>query len=116
MKIKGFAGFLSVTNYINGEDLLSFTNTGNIVGDFNTASGILTLTGSDTVANYQAALRSVAYQNTSEDPNTVERFISFTVNDGIKDSNVLTSTVSVVAVNDAAAFGGDEERVSTAID
>ena len=32
------------------------------------ATGTLTLAGSDTVANYQAALRAVKYQNTSDNP------------------------------------------------
>ena len=44
-------------NYQSGEDVLAFTNTANITGSWNAASGTLTLTGSDTLANYQAALR-----------------------------------------------------------
>ena len=55
-------------NYQNGQDVLSFTNTGTITGNWNAATGTLTLSGSDTVANYEAALRSVKYANTSETP------------------------------------------------
>ena len=51
-------------NYVNGQDLLAFTNTANITA-FNAVTGTLTLTGTDTVANYQTALRSVTYADTS---------------------------------------------------
>jgi hypothetical protein len=53
------------TNYQSGEDVLAFTNTANITGSFNSTTGVLTLTGSNTLANYQAALRAVRYRNTS---------------------------------------------------
>ena len=48
--------------YQAGEDVLSFTNTATIAATWNAANGTLTLTGSDTIANYQAALRSVKYR------------------------------------------------------
>ena len=38
------------------------STTGNLVGN------TLTLSGSDTIANYQTALRSVTYANTSDSP------------------------------------------------
>jgi hypothetical protein len=34
------------------------------------------LTGTDTVANYQTCLRTVAYDNSSQDPNDIARTIS----------------------------------------
>ncbi|WP_188618964.1 beta strand repeat-containing protein, partial [Cysteiniphilum litorale] len=88
-------------NYINGEDILAFADTANITGSFNAGTGVLTLTGSDTVANYQAALRSVTYQNTSDNPSTLARTVSFVVNDGDVNSSAVTSTINVTAVNDA---------------
>src|SRR6185295_13576817 len=42
-------------NYNNTQDFLSFTNTATITGSWNVATGTLTLSGTDTVANYQAA-------------------------------------------------------------
>ncbi len=59
-------------NYASGEDVLAFTDTGTITGSWNAATGTLTLTGSDTLANYEAALRSVTYQNTSDDPSAAD--------------------------------------------
>lgn len=72
-------------------DSLTFADTANISGSFNSGTGILTLTGSDTLANYQTALRSVKYVSTSQDP--AARTVSFQVTDGILTSNVPTRGV-----------------------
>src|SRR5438445_8450920 len=69
-------------NYQNGQDVLNFVNTGGGLGNFNAASGTLTLTGLDTLANYQAALRSVTYRNTSDNPSALLRTVSFQVKAG----------------------------------
>ena len=95
-------------NYQPGQDVLSFVNTANITGTWDAATGTLTLTGSDTVANYQSALRAVRYQNTSDDPSAAVRTVSFTVNDGAADSNALTRGITVTPVNDAPALAGIE--------
>ena len=71
-------------------DVLSFTNTPNITGVFNTYDGTLTLTGSDTAANYQAALRSVTYASSTESP--AARTISFQVTDGTNPSDIVSRT------------------------
>ncbi|MCU1230398.1 MAG: outer rane adhesin like protein, partial [Acidobacteria bacterium] len=91
-------------NYANGQDVLSFANTANITGSFNAITGTLTLTGSDTVANYEAALRTVMYFNASENPSTPARTITWVVDDGSGINNLsapVTSTINVVSVNDA---------------
>jgi hypothetical protein len=82
-------------NYQNGQDVLSFANTGSITGSWNAATGILTLAGSDTLANYQAALRSVQYQDTSVNPSKLARTVSFKVNDGLADSNAVTRQIAI---------------------
>jgi hypothetical protein len=61
----------------------------------------MNLSGSTTLANYQAALRSITYQNTSENPSTLQRTVSFTVNDGDVISAAVTRNITVTAVNDA---------------
>ncbi len=94
-------------NYFNGQDVLDFANTATITGVWNATTGTLSLTGSDTLANYEAALRSVTYENTSDDPSGSLRTILITVNDGVVDSNVLTRDVDVVPVNDAPVAGAD---------
>jgi hypothetical protein len=84
-------------NYQNGQDLLVYTQIGNIAGSWNSANGTLTLSGSDTVANYQAALWSVKYRNTSSTPSLVTRTVSFKANDGVMDTATLTRDISVSA-------------------
>ena len=95
-------------NYQNGEDILDFTDTGSITGTFNTSTGTLTLSGSDTLADYQTALRAVTYENTSDDPDTPTRTVTFTVNDGDADSNQPTRNITVTASNDAPALANLE--------
>ena len=48
---------------------------------------MLTLTGTATVANYQTALRSVTYRNTTDDNPTTPKTVEFKVNDGDVDSS-----------------------------
>ncbi len=61
----------------------------------------LDITGSATVAIYQACLQSVTYINSSQNPGTTTRVISFVANDGSAASAVTNKSVSVTAVNDA---------------
>ncbi len=101
---------VSITgNFQSAEDVLAFTNVpatmGGISGSYNSATGVLTLTGPATVAQFQAAMRAVTYTNTADAPNVAIRTVSFQVNDGALISNVGTKTVSVAAVNDAPQGG-----------
>ena len=110
------------TGFQTGQDVLGFADQNGITGSYNATSGVLTLTGSSSVANYQTALRSVTYTDTSNTPNTSNRTISFVVNDGTAPSTAATKTVSVAAVNDVPAVtvsGGTSaasEQVAVAID
>jgi hypothetical protein len=61
----------------------------------------LSITGSQPVATYQACLQSVAYNNTSQNPGTTARVISFVANDGAASSVAATKTVTVTSVPDA---------------
>jgi VCBS repeat-containing protein len=101
---------VSITSgFVSTEDVLAFTNSnsttfGNITASYNTSSGVLTLSSSGstaTVAQFQAALRAVTYANTSENPSSTSRTVSFQANDGSTASNLTTSTITVAAVNDA---------------
>lgn len=95
------SAFVKITgNYQQGQDFLTFKTTGNLItGVFNAATGTLTLTGGDTQADYQAALRSVSYINTSGNPSTLTRTINFVVNDGLAPSGAINGVqVTVTAV------------------
>src|SRR6185295_11222073 len=83
---------------------------------YNSGSGVLTLSGSATLANYQAALQSVTYFNSSDNPNPATRTISFRVNDGSGSnnlSNIATRDISIAAVNDAPVLAGIEGTART---
>ena len=95
-------------NYQNGQDVLAFTNTLAITGSWDTVTGKLKLSGTDTWQNYQAALRSITYQNTSQNPSTLQRTVSFTVSIGSFNSNTVTRNVSVTAVNNAPVLAAIE--------
>ncbi len=95
-------------NYQNGEDVLSFTNANGITASWNVGAGQLTLSGSSTVANYQAALRSVKYTNTSTNPNTAIRNIAFRVFDGTNNSNPQNRNISITVVNNPPVLAGIE--------
>lgn len=90
------------------EDVLSYTNDsstmGNIVGSYNSGTGVMTLTSSGataTVAQWQAALRAVTYTNTAmkPPPNTAPRTLSIKVSDGVSVSEAATRTLNVTATN-----------------
>lgn len=46
-------------------DILAFINQNSIVGSFDASTGIMTLSGSASVAHYETALRSIIYQSSS---------------------------------------------------
>lgn len=72
---------VSITGgYVSGQDKLAFSNTGSITGSFNAATGRLTLTGTGTAAEFQSALRSVTYDNTSTTTLEKTRKIEVVVN------------------------------------
>jgi hypothetical protein len=75
-----------------GQDVLGFADQNGITGSYNAATGLLTLTGSASVASYQTALRSVTYFNSSGSPSTAPRTVTFTVNDGSPSNNTGSAT------------------------
>src|SRR5205807_898986 len=80
-----------------GEDHLVFTNQNGISGSYDSFTGVLTLSGTASVANYQAALRSIGYEDTNAtSPSTATRTISFQITDPHgAGSNTASRNVSV---------------------
>ena len=94
------------TGFQSGQDVLAFTNNGTTLGNIAAARapppGVLSLTSAGataTLAQWQAALDAVTYNNTSHNPNTTNRTISFVVNDGSLNSTASTKTVGLTAVD-----------------
>jgi VCBS repeat-containing protein len=91
------------SNCTNPQDVLSFTTAGNISGSYTAASCLMTLSGTDTVANYQAALRAVKYSNTSNGPSALTRTVTFQADDGAAvnhASSTVTRDITVTPAND----------------
>jgi hypothetical protein len=96
-------------------DVLSATGTSSIVVSYNSSTETLTLTGTDTLAHYQAVLDSVTF-NAGENPtdfgSNPTRTLTWTLTDpsgtangGVNVSAPVTSTVSVTNVNDPPTLG-----------
>ena len=84
--------------FVSAQDTLAFTAQLGITGSYNNGTGVLTLTGTTTVANYQTVLRTVTYQNSSDNP-TASRTITFNANDSFTIGSA-TRGIAITAVND----------------
>ena len=91
---------VTIQGFTSGDgDLLNFVNQGSIAGSYDNTTGVLTLTGAGTVAEYQTALASVTY-NTTDLPSSAEtRTIEWVLNDGDATSTTVTSTINIPAIN-----------------
>ncbi len=61
----------------------------------------VTLSGTDTAANYLSAMQAITFKNTSDTPVTTDRVLNISIANGTTLSNPTTSTIHVTAVNDA---------------
>jgi len=95
--------------YFSSQDTLSFVNDGltmgNIVGTWTVGTGTLTLTSAGnqaTVAQFEAALRAITYNNSSNSPNSTTRTVQFIVTDGSNaQSTAVTRDITITAVNNS---------------
>ncbi len=106
--------------YNSSQDVLAFTNQLGIAGSWDSAAGTLTLSGIATVADYQTALRSITYQNTSDNPTISVRTVSFSVTDGTAGSAAATRQLQVVAwadapVTDTVTASGPEDAAAVPV-
>jgi FKBP-type peptidyl-prolyl cis-trans isomerase len=99
---------VTIGSFVSGEDVLAFTNSNGIAGSFNSTTGVLTLTGTASLSSYQAALRTITFDNTRSVSIAGTRTISFAVNTdtgSVNDSRSLTLqgvSPAVLAINDTA--------------
>ncbi|NLF32487.1 MAG: tandem-95 repeat protein, partial [Planctomycetes bacterium] len=97
---------ITITNVVSGDILDADTNGSSISKSYNSGTGVLSLTGVDTVANYRAVLQTLTFASISNDPTGVARTVTVVANDGTGDSAAATATVNVTAVNDVPSIGG----------
>ncbi len=85
-------------NYQMGADVLA-VETGylapGVTQSWDAATGTLTLTGSASKADYEVMLEHVTYENTSDDPSTLERTVTWSVDDGTDHSALQTNSIFV---------------------
>ncbi|MGB7328872.1 MAG: DUF4347 domain-containing protein, partial [Rubripirellula sp.] len=88
---------IRITDRQNGSnEVLAATTSGtSITASY--AAGTLTLSGSDTIANYQQVLRTVTYNNSTNPATGTGRTITFVARDGISVSEVATTTLTISA-------------------
>ncbi|WP_319777230.1 DUF4347 domain-containing protein [Maridesulfovibrio sp.] len=99
---------VALNNYKAG-DALSFTSMHGIAGNFNTTTGVLTLSGTATAENWQELLRTVVFSTSSNDlatnraaTFTLGNMISMEVNGKTHYYELVTSTATVAdALSDA---------------
>ncbi len=102
---------VSISAGLLAGDTLNFINQNGITGAY--ANGILTLSGTATVAQYQAALESITYSFNSPygDPTALgtddARTIAWVVNDGSAINGASTPATSALTVGDSWTHSGD---------
>jgi len=90
---------VTISNYVANEDVLSFVSQFGITGDY--ANGVLSLSGSASLAQYEAVIHSVAYSNLRDNPSGVARTVEIVVNDGDVNSAPVFRDIEIIPVNDA---------------
>jgi hypothetical protein len=91
-------------NYVTGEDVLAYSPQGGISGSFNSGTGAIVLTGDATDAAYEAAMRTITYVNTSDNPSSATRTVTFLVTDVNTESGSNTRDIAVAPSDDPLSF------------
>src|SRR3954447_5678214 len=112
------SGTVSITNGLLAGDTLAASTAGtSITADYNASTGMLSLTGSDTLAHYQQVLDTVTYSSSSQNPTSYgadpSRTVSWVINDGVVSSPVQTTTVNLTGGPSIATLFGSAARPST---
>jgi len=100
--------YVSLFNPLDGADeFLSVDLTGtSITGSYNSSTGQLFLSGTDSSANYQQVLRSITYNNLSHTPDTTTRGLQLIARNAVF-SNVGNVSITMVEVNDVPVATDD---------
>ncbi|KEF42131.1 MAG: hypothetical protein ER33_07850 [Cyanobium sp. CACIAM 14] len=104
------------SGFLAGDTLAATTAGTTISASYDAGTGVLTLTGSDTLAHYQSVLKSATFLSDSPNPTAYgadsARGLSWQVNDGALDSTIASSAVNVVGVDQAAVLSGTPGNVT----
>ncbi|GEO99624.1 hypothetical protein MHA02_20120 [Methylobacterium haplocladii] len=106
---------VTLTNAQAGDQLNIGALPNGITATPSTGSGTITVTlsGDADPATYQAALQAITFENTSSDPSTIDRVVKTRVTSNNIQGTSATTTVAVVAVNDAPVLDADASSQGT---
>ncbi len=97
---------------VQAGDVLAADPSGtNISAQYDSATGVLTLSGVDSVADYQQVLGSVTYDNTNGNPGVNFQTIRVTANDGTSSSSDAVASIHVVLLPVITAALTDDSGV-----
>jgi hypothetical protein len=109
---------ISVSAGFVAGDVLSVTTSGAVTSGYNNSTGVLTLSGTDTLSAYQAVLRTVGFRSTATDATSgglsSSRTIAFTVTNGSSGSAAATRSIAVSAPSPASVPGAPTIGTATA--
>ena len=94
------------TGFDMANDALNFTDQNGITGVYDAMTGVLTLSGTTTAANYQTAIRSVTYDNAFTTESTATRTVSIEVTDGANTPAAITRDIDFVIDNTVDGTAG----------
>ncbi len=120
---------VTITNAQTGDQLLvngsaaasgtiGTVATGGIISYTRTATGV-NLTGPATAVAYENALKAITFSNTTDTPGAIDRNITIGFANASLNSNVATSVIKVIEVNDTptiaipASYSGTEDTAIT---
>jgi uncharacterized repeat protein (TIGR01451 family) len=78
---------------------------GIVASSYNAGTGVMTLTGVATIAQYRSALQLITYSSTAVDPAGPAKSIRVVVNDGVDNSNIATATINIAALRVVKSSG-----------
>ncbi|SVE08131.1 uncharacterized protein METZ01_LOCUS460985, partial [marine metagenome] len=123
-------GTVTISTGFTTGDILEFTTQNDINGTYDSSTGVLTISGTASLSEYETALQSITYHSTSEDPTitSFNRTITWEVTDADSDgagaeiSTAVTSTITITPINDPPVMTADatldytENEAATVID
>lgn len=109
---------ISIDEGFTQGDKLEFVNNnnslyGNITSTYDSSLGILNLSGSATIEQYENALKAVTYSSTSNAPteNTTSRTFTWQVDDGLYHSSISKTYLEITPKNDAPQLILDDDGI-----
>jgi VCBS repeat-containing protein len=99
------------TNFQDGQDTLDWVDndTGDGISEGTSTAQTVALTGDGTAAEYAAALAAVTYANSSDNPSTLSRTVTYTITAGTDSSD--TIDITVITVDDPPLAVADTATV-----